>query len=279
MNFAFSTNAFRRQNLSEAVAAIAQAGYAGVEIMCDRPHAYPPDLDPKQIETIRASISRAGLTISNLNGFMLCAIEDFHHPSWIEPDPDYRTLRVQHTLDCIDLAARLGAGTVSTEPGGPLGGMPRKTALEIFAQGLARAAAHAVRRGVRLLIEPEPGLLIETADEFLSFMDSFQRDHGTEGIGLNFDVGHFFCVGEDPVEKIFSLKDYICHFHLEDIPADRTHQHIQLGGGAVDIPAVLDAVDRIGYKGFVTVELYPYQDSAAKTARQAHDYLKKICGF
>jgi sugar phosphate isomerase/epimerase len=48
-----------------------------------------------------------------------------------------------------------------------------------------------------------------------------------------------------------------------------------LGRGAIDVYGVLDAVEKTGYEGFVTVELYTYQDRAEEAAREALDYLHK----
>lgn len=275
MKFSFSANAFRRFTFLDAVRHIAEAGYTGIEIMCDTPHAFPTDLSGPDIRAIQEGVKREGLSIANLNGFMMCKIRDFHHPSWIEADKEFRELRIQYTLDCIDLAAKLGAGTVSTEPGGPLNGYSIETAREIFMEGLARVLPRAVEKGVVILIEPEPGLLIQTAADFVSFMDQF----GQPGLGLNFDVGHFYCVGEDPVAKIAELKAYIHHFHLEDIPETREHRHILLGEGGIDIPAVLKAIEGTGYRGFVTVELYPYLESAPEIACKARRYLREACGY
>ncbi len=276
MKFAFSSNAFRRHTLTEAINAVADAGYAGIEIMCDRPHAYPPDLTPQDIAAIHLALEENHLFVANLNAFMLCAVEDYHHPSWIEVDPAYREKRVTHTMDCIDLVRPLGGQTVSTEPGGPLDGMSRDEAMGVFMPGLTRAAERAASAGVTLLVEPEPGLLIQTSNEFLDFMDAYTKRFGDAGIGLNLDVGHLYCMGEDPADAIVALRDYICHVHLEDIPESREHRHVQLGEGGVDIPGVLNALNRIGYDGFVTVELYPYLENAPATAQKAMDYLMKV---
>jgi sugar phosphate isomerase/epimerase len=215
------------------------------------------------------------LEIANLNAFMMCAIKDFHHPSWIEKDKTFRNIRVDYTLRCIDLAVKLGVHTVSTEPGGPLEGMTRPHAMEIFIKELNKVADYAKEKGVMLLIEPEPGLLIETSDEYKTFI----KDFGAHRIGLNFDVGHFYCVGEDPAEKIVELKEHIGHFHIEDIPQSREHRHIALGQGGVDIQRVLRSIEAIGYNGYVTVELYPYQDSAPEIASQSKGFLKTVCGY
>ncbi len=277
MKLAFSANAFRNYSLMETMSIVKEAGYDGVEIMCDAPHAYPPHLSVDDRKKIKERLAQNCLDISNLNAFMLCAIQDFHHPSWIEPDENYRRLRVQHTLDCILLASDFGARCLSTEPGGPLGDMDYETALELFCEGLSEVIPIARARGVRLLIEPEPGLLIENSRQFLSFLDRLGGN--ADVIGLNFDIGHFYCVGEDPLEKIRELREYIFHFHLEDVPLDRRHEHIMLGEGALDIPGILDAIEKTGYDGYVTVELYPYQDSAELTAHAARDYLRRVCGY
>jgi sugar phosphate isomerase/epimerase len=274
MKFSFSANAFRKYTLEETVAAISRAGFVGMELMCDVPHAWPYDLLKEDVSSIKKMMRVHNLSIANLNAFMMCAVQDFHHPSWIEPDESFRKIRVDYTLRCIELAADLGVETISTEPGGPLDGMKRDFAMEVFMEGLDKAVRHADENGVTILIEPEPGLLIETSEDFINFVDKF----GAHRVGLNFDVGHFYCVGEDPATKVIELKDHIRHFHLEDIPESREHRHIQLGEGGVDIHHVLSTIDRIGYQGFVTVELYPYQDSAPEIAKQSMAFLNTLNG-
>lgn len=275
MKFAFSTNAFRKFSFYEAARAISKAGYSGIEIMCDSPHAFPDELSHTDIKNIKEILERNHLEISNLNAFMMCAVKDFHHPSWIEKDKTFRQIRIRHTLACIDLAAELGAKTISTEPGGPLGGMERKMALEIFIEGLEQVLPHAREKGILILIEPEPDLLIETSDEFLEFLEMFNHPN----LGLNFDIGHFYCVKEDPVDTVLKLKNFTNHYHLEDIAKNREHRHLLPGKGGIDLPGVLSVIEKTGYEGFVTVELYPYLEEPARAALEAISYIKGICGY
>jgi sugar phosphate isomerase/epimerase len=270
MKFAFSTNAFRRYSLDESIRILAAAGYEGVEIMADVPHAYPLHLDDGDIEGIRKTIHDNHLAISNINAFMHHADGDTYHPSWIEDDPALRAKRVDYTMRCIDLAAKLGARTISTEPGGPLQSMTREEGLRLFKEGLAAVAGSAREKGVRILIEPEPGLLIENSSQFLDLFDHLD----SKVFGVNFDVGHFFCVGEDPARLIRKMSGIIHHFHLEDIAPTRVHHHLQLGKGAVNIPEVLKTIEEIGYEGFVTVELYTYEDCPGEAALEALKYLR-----
>jgi sugar phosphate isomerase/epimerase len=124
---------------------------------------------------------------------------------------------------------------------------------------------HAEKEGVLLLIEPEPGLLIENADQFLELMGHID----SPAVGLNFDIGHFYCVGDEPAPTVERLARYIRHFHLEDIAASRVHHHLIPGEGAIDFAATFQAIRSIGYEGWITIELYPYvkdPDAAAVTA-------------
>src|SRR5713226_5219734 len=200
---AFSTNAYLKFSFSEAVRRLAAIGYAAIEIMADVPHAWPACLLEEQKQAIRQILSDQRLAISNINAFMMNAISDarqrYWHPSWIEPDRHYRQIRIDHTRRCLTLARELGAPCITTEPGGPVEpGASWSAALRLFVEVLKPVIEHAEKEGVLLLIEPEPGLLIEKADQFLELMQHID----SPAVGLNFDIGHFYCVGDDPAATV-----------------------------------------------------------------------------
>jgi sugar phosphate isomerase/epimerase len=271
MKLAFSTNAYLNHSFPEACRRLADIGYRGVEIMADVPHAWPAYLLPEQKDGIREALKKHRLKISNINAFMMHAIDDprqkYWHPSWIEPDVNYRRIRIEHTKKALTLAKELGAPCITTEPGGPLEGRPWKDCLKLFVEMLKPVVEHAEKVGVPLLVEPEPDLLIETADQYLEFSEYFQ----TPFLGLNFDIGHFYCVKDDPPATVRKLAPLIRHVHLEDIAATRVHHHLIPGEGVIDFGATLKALDEVGYQDWVTIELYTCHenpDAAAKTARE-----------
>jgi sugar phosphate isomerase/epimerase len=277
MQLAFSSNAYLRYPFPEAAKRIAAAGYAGIEIMADVPHAWPAYLLAEQKQAIRDSVKQNHLAISNINAFMMHAVDDprqkYWHPSWIEPDRHYRRIRIEHTRKSLTLAKELGAPSVTTEPGGPVeSGESWSAALRLFVEELKPVAEHAEREGVSLLVEPEPGLLIETAEQFEEFMSLID----SPAVALNFDVGHFYCVGDEPTPTLHRLAKYIRHIHLEDIGADRVHAHLIPGDGAIDLTATLHAVAAIGYAGWITVELYPYAKDPDGAAILAHRRLTNL---
>lgn len=271
MKLAFSTNAYKQHTLDEAVASIASLGYAGCEIMADRPHAWTGDLDDAAIAAVAELVCSRGLAVSNVNAFTTFAIGDTYHPSWIEDDPAMRRRRIEHTRTAIRLAAALGAKNVSIEPGGPLEGVERMQAPVRFREGLEELIADAQDAGVIIAIEPEPGLMIESTQEYVEFM----QDVPSPQVRMNLDLGHMFCVGEDPADVVRRQAGEYVHVHLEDIAASRVHQHLVPGKGAIDFDAVFRALEDVGYDGWVTVELYPYESTAEAAAREAKAFLAR----
>lgn len=273
MRFAYSSNAYRRWSIGDAIERIARTGYRGMELMADVPHAWPMTIGDPEVNDIRRRLEARGLILSNINAFMMSAVRDFWHPSWIEPDASFRRLRVQHTMAALHLARKLGATCTTTEPGGPLdGAMSREIALDLFVDGLQEALRCAEDEGVLLLVEPEPGLLIENAAQF----EELAGRMDSPMFGLNFDIGHFYCVGEPLPETIARLSRWTRHYHVEDIAATRVHEHLIPGCGAIDFTAVLKAIHATGYTGWITVELYPYLDDPDAAGREALDYLTRL---
>jgi sugar phosphate isomerase/epimerase len=273
---AFSTNAFKKNSLEQAIDYIADIGYAGVELMADLHHAYPPTMDaPRRAETQKHLQARR-LPVSNVNAFTLFACGDTYHPTWIEDDESKRQQRIQHTLDCINLAAEFGARTISLQPGGPTIGtsISRDLASERYAEGLHRVLPKAKAKNLILAIEPEPGLFIETAAEYLEFKNRFFKNEPS--VRMNCDIGHLFCVGDDPAAVIRDHAEHVAHVHIEDIGKNRVHQHLTPGKGVIDFPEIFRALDDIEYSGWMTVELYPYETTAAGVAKLAYEHLRPI---
>jgi len=271
MKLAFSTNAYLNFSFPETARKLAAIGYAGLELMADVPHAWPAYLLEEQKERIREAMAANRLAFSNVNAFMMHAVNDprqkYWHPSWIEPCVHYRQIRIDHTKRSLSLAAELGAPCVTTEPGGPLEGRTWNECLKLFVEMLKPVVEHAEKVGVPLLVEPEPDLLIETADQYLEFAKHFDSPY----LGLNFDIGHFYCVKDDPAATVHKLAPLIKHVHLEDIAATRVHHHLVPGEGVIDFASTLKALKDVGYNDWVTIELYTYHedpDTAAKLARE-----------
>jgi len=272
MVFGYSTNAFVKFSLTEAIEKIARLGFKGVEIMGDRPHLYPPDFNGQRLARLKDLMATKNLTVTNINSFTLFAVGDTYLPSWIEPQKERRAMRIRHTLDSLKTAKELGCKNISVPPGGPLDGGSRQQALQLFYQGLEQVVPLAEQLGVRVLVEPEPALMIETTAQFKEFI----RDVRSKVVGLNFDIGHFFCAGEDPARAFEELFEWIGHVHIEDIAATREHNHLIAGRGVIRFTDVFKTMVQLGYTGHISLELYPYVDAPLEAGRESLEHLRPL---
>ena len=281
VDLAFSTNAYTRFELPEAIRRIADHGYAGVELLGDDPHAYFPEFDDDDLDVVQGALDETGLAVSNVNANTAMGYygdappSAFFEPSVIRADEESRSWRVEYTKQAVDLAEATGSPAVCLATGRPLPGTPPEEAHEYLRESLHEILDYAEPRGVDVGIEFEPELLVENTDETLALIDEVGRD----SLGVNLDVGHAAVYGEDVVDSIHRSVEHITGVHLEDIVGGRRgkHYHRIPGEGDLDFEAILDALDDAGYDGFATLELYTYPDEPDRAAREAFEVLSEFC--
>jgi hydroxypyruvate isomerase len=121
------------------------------------------------------------------------------------------------------------------------------------AENLAWAAEEAARAGVRVMVEPlnptdAPGFLVPTTGAALALLD----EAGHPNLALQYDVYHAQRAEGDLTATIGRLARRIGHVQIADSP-DR-HQP---GTGEINYPFVLEAIDEVGYDGWVSLEYRP----------------------
>ncbi|CAG0930897.1 Fructoselysine 3-epimerase [Planctomycetaceae bacterium] len=276
MRFSFSTNAFIRHTVYKAIESIAAAGYEGVELLADIPHIYVHTLRSSDIRKLKATLTANRIAVSNINANTVRGYygngsgEPLFEPCLTDPDPDVRQWRIEYTKKCIDLAKTLDCRNVSVTSG-PI--QPESTpeeGVESLKKALREIIRHAEATGVRVGLEYEPGLLIESGSELSCLLGEI----GSEFLGANLDLGHSHVLGEDPEFTVRLLKDKIFHVHLEDIK-DRRHYHLIPGTGDMDFKMLLSLFEKT-YNGFITVELYTYPDKPEEAARKSLEFLKGL---
>jgi sugar phosphate isomerase/epimerase len=158
---------------------------------------------------------------------------------------------------------------------------------------LTECGLYAKEKGVTLAIETGP----ETAPTLLKFL---QKTKG--GVGVNLDPANFVMVtGQDPVEAVELLKDYIVHTHLKDgkmlkksdpkeiydcfagggIEALNVADYFietPLGEGNVDFGKYLAALKKINYDGYLTIERETGEDPVGDIT-YGQNYIKQFNVF
>jgi sugar phosphate isomerase/epimerase len=257
MKLAFSTNAYTRFSLEEALHGIRQAGFKGVEILADKPHAYPDDIDAALTASIVQTLEKLELTVSNVNancsfGYWRDAPpEPFFEPSLISPDDKLRADRQRLIAKAMEFAAAVGARNISITSGRLLGGMPPARAAKVFVESIKPLLEKAETLEIDIGIECEPGLYIEYMAELRDWCSRL----GSRRLGANLDIGHSVVIGESIADVISMMKGRIWNLHIEDLPG-RKHYHMIPGEGDFPWKHLKETLESIRYERFATVELY-----------------------
>ena len=275
--FAFSTNAFTRHGLEDALDRIARVGFKGVEILADKPHVWLEDFPEERVDRLAVALHRHNLFVSNINAnctsgyWKDCPPEPVFEPSVINRDRSLRRWRIEYTKKAMRLAKTVGAANVSITSGKALNGVPPATARQYLMDAVRELLEEAHRLDVRFSLEYEPGLYIERTAE----MAALVAEGNDPLFGVNLDVGHVEVSGEDPCEAVARLRGHIFNLHVEDI-LGRKHYHLVPGDGDLDLAGVLGALERTGYEGPLTWELYTYDEDPDGAARKSMEYLRRL---
>ena len=158
---------------------------------------------------------------------------------------------VENSKRVLDVAKMLECDIVTTH----IGALSEE---ESESKDIARAACrelaiYADSIGSSFAVETGP----ETCKVLCAFLDSL----GAMGVRVNLDPANLImCVADDPVKGVEILKKYIVHTHAKDgvmigsMPKPDGWEELPLGKGGVDWDNYLLALDKIGYKGFLTIE-------------------------
>lgn len=271
--FAYSTNAYTKWPLERAIEDVRARGFDGVELLADLPHAYPGSC---RAADLRRAL--AGFPVANLNANTSLGLDEDGRdtsgfwPSLVDADAAARRLKIDYVRRVIDLARELGAPSVCTATGRKPYPLSARRAEGLLLDAFDKILDHAAEKpAVRVGIEYEPGFLVggvAAAQKLIA-----RLDHPL--MGVNLDLGHAECEGEDLAETIEALGPRIWNIHLEDIRA-RVHRHLVPGEGDIDFAKIRRALEKIGYARFITLELYPYKDDPGGAGSRGLAHLKPV---
>ena len=173
---------------------------------------------------------------------------------------------IEKSKRILDLAKDLETDVVTTHIG-VVPDDPTHERYKIMQEACYELSRYADSLGAHFAIETGP----ETAVILKGFLDSL----GSRGVAVNLDPANLRMVtGDDPVQAVYTLKDYIVHTHAKDgrqlqvikpeqfyggtLPEELKgvplFEEVPLGTGQVDFPNYLKALEEIGFKGFLTIE-------------------------
>lgn len=162
--------------------------------------------------------------------------------------------------------------------GGFLGNQRRNTYdldYDIFAGSLGAAAKFAKEHGMRTAYHPHRGCICETTAETQKITDRLPE------LEICADIAHLAACGDDAVAFIRHFADKILHTHIKDYDGESDRfMELGRGDGKLDIPACINALQKIAYQGWLTIELDRAWDDSLPTPLESTkisvDYLSAL---
>jgi len=244
-----------RKSIPESLKIAAGMGAQGIQVYSTYGDLSPKNLTGSKRRDFLNMVKDHGLVISALCGDL------GHGFGSAEKNPQL----IEDSKRILDLAKELETDIVTTHIGVvPVD--PSHPRYKTMQDACGELAAYADSLQAHFAIETGP----ETSAVLKGFLDSL---HST-GVAVNLDPANLVMVtGDDPVQAVHNLKDYIVHTHAKDgvklydlnpeiiygviehdVVTSPAFKEVPLGEGSVPFEAYLKALNDIGYKGFLTIE-------------------------
>ena len=275
MIIGYNTNGFAHHRLSDALNIIREIGYQSVALTVESDLLDPPDHKgvEKAVRAVKPLLDDLGLrtTIETGARFILDPRQK-HQPTLISAPAADRQRRMDFLKAAVDLAAALSADSVSLWSGVSDDGSQDAENFDRLVDGLQDLLRHAEGADVRLAFEPEPGMFIDTMDNFRRLHEAVSHPQ----FGLTLDVGHVYCLADGDVrDHIRRWKNVLWNVHIEDMQRG-LHEHLMFGDGEMDFGLVFSSLREIDYRGPIHVELSRHSHNAVEAARQSYQFLSSL---
>jgi len=263
-----------RTDTQTAVKSAAQIGAKGLQLYASKGEFTPENMSEQKCRELLDLVKSHGMCFSAVCG-------DFGHGFG---DPSKNPELIERSKRVMDLACKLETNIVTTH----IGVVPADSShprYAIMQDACGVLAEYADSLGAHFAIETGP----ETSAVLKGFLDGLH----SRGVAVNMDPANLVMVtGDDPVEAVKTLGDYIVHTHAKDgrklmdkdpeiiyglieeeIQNAEAFIELPLGQGDVPFDRYLAALESIGYRGFLTIEREVGKDPA-KDILTAADFLR-----
>lgn len=203
---------------------------------------------------IRQMAQAAGVTLTTF-----CAHANLLDP----PSPDvYGTNDI---IKAIRLAHHLGIQHVITTEGDPKTDfghhLTPQERLFAIREKLYTPILWAEELGVELLLETH-GVVTDSVDGMAELLGALGHE---QHVGICLDTGNSWLGGSEPIDYVRRFGSRIKHVHWKDMAADWQPKRgtlygcgmatIALGDGVIDLPAIVQALKKVGFDGATTLEI------------------------
>lgn len=186
-------------------------------------------------------------------------------------EEEERVLQIENVKKGIDLAFELGTKTLRVFSGDVKEGIPFDEGKRWIIESFKKCASYAEAKGITMVLENH-GYFAGKSEQVKEILDAV----GSVSLRANTDTGNFLLVGENPLEAVKNLKDYIGFVHFKDfrkVDGEGRYEAMDgtwyvgeaIGNGDVPLKAIVDFLKDSGYNGYYSIEYEGDGDSKEGT--------------
>jgi sugar phosphate isomerase/epimerase len=220
IQLSYSTFGLTNLDFLQSITEVDQAGYPGIEISFHRDQFNPFDLTDDYLAAVRKQLDSL-----HVNAACVATASHFftpsrpHEPSLMSPDLAGRKRRIDLARRGIDVARKLGVSLVTFGSGfirDEHVSNPSVDPRELLVDSIHQCLDYIHEdEDLTLLIEPEPGMFIETIEQAMSLM----RTVDSPKFRLHLDLCHMYCSEKDYVSALAQAAPYTRYLHISDTRA------------------------------------------------------------
>ncbi|MFC5651048.1 sugar phosphate isomerase/epimerase family protein [Paenibacillus solisilvae] len=200
-------------------------------------------------------------------------------------NPEARQEIVDYNVRLARVISKCGAEHLVFGPGGP---RQKPTSLEELKQAavtINEAAKRTYELGVKACLHPH--LWTEVQDE--NELDELMSLCDPEVVFFAPDSAHLTGAGMDPAAIIRKYRNRVAYVHLKDLTSKEATKEdfpmllgnealpvfCELGLGSIDFPPIIEALNEIDYKGWMTVEIDQSTSTPMQSLQTCRDFVEQ----
>ncbi len=217
IKLSYSTFGLTNLDFLTAIDEVEKAGYPGIEISFHRDQFNPFDLSDDDLANVKKRLDSGRVKaacVATASHFF--TPQRPHEPSLMTPDLAGRKRRIELVKRGIHVARKLGvnlvtfgSGFIRDEHVSNPSVNPRELLIDSIQQCIAEIRPD---EDITLLIEPEPGMFIETMEQGLSLMHEIDSPR----FRLHIDLLHSYCSEQNYVAALAQAAPHIRYLHVSD---------------------------------------------------------------
>lgn len=267
MKFAICNEIYQGWTVEDTLQHAAKTGYDALELAPFTVAPYVHDIPAERRREIREAAARTGIPISGIH-WVLVKAEGMHMTS---PDPEVRSRTRRYFVDLVDFCADVGGKTIvvgSPQQRNVAEGVSYEQAWTWATEVFQDAVKQAEEREVIICFEPlapEETNFVNTAEEAIRFSGQFN----SPAMKIILDVKAMCSMGKPIPDIIRESWPHFAYFHANDRNLKGP------GFGDVDFVPIAAALKEVGYEGYVSVEVFKFEEGPDIIAGKSLEYLKR----